>query len=223
MTQKELFPRAETPAMGEVEEAAKELGYTCIVGVDEAGRGPLAGPVQVAAVILDMSALKEPWLKDLDDSKKLTQKRREALYEPIKEHALAWAIVSYDQEQIETLNILQATRAAMKEAVEAVIAKLDVPIDRVYIDGNQYIDIQTDQTAVVKGDSRSLHIAAASILAKVSRDRLMLTYDKTWPEYGFAKHKGYGTKAHRAAIAQHGPCEIHRRSFAGVKEHVPAP
>ena len=131
--------------------------------------------------------------------------------------------MSYDQEQIETLNILQATRAAMKEAVEAVIAKLDVPIDRVYIDGNQYIDIQTDQTAVVKGDSRSLHIAAASILAKVSRDRLMLTYDKTWPEYGFAKHKGYGTKAHRAAIAQHGPCEIHRRSFAGVKEHVPAP
>jgi len=207
--------------MGEVEAAAIERGYSCIIGVDEAGRGPLAGPVQVAAVVLDLERLDAEWLAKLDDSKKLTEKKREALFDVIKENAEAWHIVSYDQDAIEEHNILQATRLAMKEAVEVVAEAAGAPVDRVYIDGNQHIDVELAQSAVVKGDGRSYHIAAASILAKVSRDRLMVEYHEEWPEYGFAQHKGYGTKAHRAAIAEHGPCDIHRRAFAGVKEYLP--
>ncbi|CAN0408819.1 unnamed protein product, partial [Laminaria digitata] len=154
-------------------------------------------------------------------SKKCARKKRGRLFDLVKEHALAWSIVSYDRDKVDTLNILQATRAAMKDAIEEVAEQLDREVDRVYIDGNQYVDITLPQTTVVKGDGRSYHIAAASILAKVSRDRLMVEYGDTWPEYGFAQHKGYGTKAHRAAIAEHGPCDIHRLTFAGVKEHIP--
>lgn len=206
--------------MGEVERAARERGYTTIIGVDEAGRGPLAGPVQVAAVALELGG-EATWRAELDDSKKLSEKKRERLYDEILERAVAWEIVSFDRAKIDELNILQATRAAMKQAVEAVAEALAVPVDRVYIDGNQHIDIELPQSAVVKGDGRSYHIAAASILAKVSRDRLMVEYHERWPAYGFDRHKGYGTKAHRAAIAAHGPCAIHRRTFAGVKEHLP--
>lgn len=208
--------------MGQVERQALDRDYRWIIGVDEAGRGPLAGPVQVAAVALRLNDVFEvDWLEGMNDSKKLSEAKREKLFELVKEHALAYAIVSYDREKIDDLNILQATRAAMKEAIEEVAEQLDEPVDRVYIDGNQKVDITLPQTTVVKGDGRSYHIAAASILAKVSRDRLMVEYGEQWPAYGFAKHKGYGTRAHRDAIAEHGPCEIHRRSFAGVKEHLP--
>jgi ribonuclease HII len=222
MSQAELFPKTETIGMGQVERQALDRDYQLIIGVDEAGRGPLAGPVQVAAVALVLDGVLEAeWLAEMNDSKKLSESKRDTLFDLVKEHALAYEIVSYDREKIDDLNILQATRAAMKEAVEAVAEKLSQPVDRVYIDGNQKIDIDLAQTTVVKGDGRSYHIAAASVLAKVSRDRLMVEYDEQWPEYGFAKHKGYGTKAHRAAIAEHGPCDIHRHSFAGVKEHLP--
>lgn len=212
----------------EIEHQAITQGLRVIIGVDEAGRGPLAGPVHAAAVALVLldapDALSTAWMADLDDSKRLTEARREALYDPIKANALAWHVASRDRDVIDRDNILQATFQCMVEAVEAVtaqLAALGLTPDRVYIDGNQKAPFSgTPQTTVVKGDSRSLHIAAASILAKVSRDRLMVEHDAQWPAYGFAQHKGYGTKVHRAAIAAHGPCPIHRLSFGGVREHV---
>ena len=212
----------------EIEHQAISQTMRVIIGVDEAGRGPLARPVHAAAVALvrldEPDALSAHWMADLDDSKRLTEARREALYDPIKAHALAWHVASRERDVIDRDNILQATFQCMVEAIEAVtaqLAALGLTPDRVYIDGNQKAPFSgTPQTTVVKGDSRSLHIAAASILAKVSRDRLMVEHDARWPAYGFAQHKGYGTKVHRAAIAAHGPCPIHRLSFGGVREHV---
>lgn len=218
MSQRELFPRS-TPTMGDVEREAAARGLEVIIGVDEAGRGPLAGPVHVAAVAIRVDDAHAEWVSGLNDSKKLTEAQREALYDVVQEGALAYAVVARDRAAIDDVNILQATRQAMKEAVEGVLAQLDEPAQRVYVDGNQYIDIDTPQSAVIKGDGRSFAIAAASILAKVSRDRLMVDLHQTWPEYGFDRHKGYGTKAHRDAIAEHGPCPHHRSSFAGVREH----
>ncbi len=217
--QRELFARA-VARMGDVERAAIARGDRFIIGVDEAGRGPLAGPVYAAAVLLDMARLEQPWIAALNDSKKLTEAAREALFDPIKQGAIAWAIASRDSDVIDRINILEATREAMAQAVLAVAAASPEPIDRVYIDGKQFLDITLAQSCVIQGDGRSAHIAAASILAKVARDRALVEAHKRWPEYGFAKHKGYGTRAHRDAIAAHGPCPLHRLTFGGVREHV---
>lgn len=190
----------------EFEKAAVNSGFSCICGVDEAGRGPLAGPVCAAAVILPEGAV----IEGLDDSKKLTEKKRERLYDIIKQTAVAYSVAYGTLEEIETVNILEATYLAMNRAIEGLTVKPDFAL----IDGNRVPrGIKIPCETVVKGDSRSMSIAAASVLAKVTRDRLMLEYDKKYPEYNFKKHKGYGTKEHTELIKQYGPCEIHRLSF----------
>ena len=180
-------------------------GYNYVCGVDEAGRGPLAGPVCAAAVILPKGLI----IDGVNDSKKLTEKKREALFDVICDRALAYSIVFADVDEIESVNILRATMNTMKRAVEG----LDVKADFAYIDGNSKPSLEIDSECIVKGDAKSMSVACASILAKVSRDRLMLEYAKEYPEYSFEKHKGYGTKVHIEAIKDHGPCPIHRPSF----------
>lgn len=190
----------------EFEKAAVNSGFSCICGVDEAGRGPLAGPVCAAAVILPAGAA----IEGLDDSKKLTEKKRERLYDIIKQTAVAYSVAYGTLEEIETVNILEATYLAMNRAIEGLTVKPDFAL----IDGNRVPrGIKIPCETIVKGDSRSMSVAAASVLAKVTRDRLMLEYDKKYPEYNFKKHKGYGTKEHTELIKQYGPCEIHRLSF----------
>ena len=190
----------------EFEKAAVNSGFSCICGVDEAGRGPLAGPVCAAAVILPKGAV----IKGLDDSKKLTEKKRERLYDIIKQTAVAYSVAYGTLEEIETVNILEATYLAMNRAIEGLTVKPDFAL----IDGNRVPrGIKIPCETIVKGDSKSMSVAAASVLAKVTRDRLMLEYDKKYPEYNFKKHKGYGTKEHTELIKQYGPCEIHRLSF----------
>ena len=191
--------------MWEIEEALAEKGVGVICGVDEAGRGPLAGPVCAAAVILP------PHLEipGLDDSKKLTDKRRRELMPIIKEQALAYGIAFATHEEIDQINILQATFLAMERA----IAQLEGKAEFALIDGNREKDFGLPVMTVVKGDSRSANIAAASVLAKVTRDIYMEELAEKYPQYGFEIHKGYGTKAHYAALTQHGACEAHRQTF----------
>lgn len=189
----------------EINAAAK--GFKTICGVDEAGRGPLAGPVYAAAVILPEGCE----IEGLNDSKKLSEKKREALFDIIKEKAVSYCIASVDAKTIDEINILQATYLAMKNAVEG----LDVPADYALIDGNRMPPLSIEGETVVKGDAKSMSIAAASILAKVSRDRYMLELDKEMPQYCFAKHKGYGTKLHYEMLTAHGVSEHHRMSFLG--------
>ena len=189
-------------------------GYGHIAGVDEAGRGPLAGPVVSAAVILPLDFDD----RGVTDSKKLTWRQREALYLRIYQQARAVSIGIVDAAEIDRINILQASRLSMAMAV----ANLKPQPDYVIIDGNFDIAAPIAQQSIVRGDSRSVSIAAASIVAKVSRDHLMQRYHEDFPEFGFDRHKGYPTKAHKAAIAAHGPCWIHRRSFKGVREHTAA-
>lgn len=189
----------------EFEKIAHSKGFTSVCGVDEAGRGPLAGPVCAAAVILPEGMI----LDGVNDSKKLSEKKREALFDVIKEKAVSYCIAYATVEEIETLNILNATMLAMRRAVEG----LDVPADFAYIDGNRTPDLEIPCEYIIKGDARSMSVAAASILAKVSRDRLMLEYAKEYPQYNFEKHKGYGTKVHTDAIKEFGPSPIHRLSF----------
>ncbi len=188
------------------EKAAKDSGFKLICGVDEAGRGPLAGPVCTAAVILP----EDLEIEGLNDSKKLSEKKREQLFDIIVEKAVAFSVAYGTLEEIEELNILQATFLAMNRAID----NLNVKADFALIDGNKIpTNISVPAAAVVKGDAKSMSIAAASILAKVSRDRLLMEYDKKYPEYQFSKHKGYGTKLHTDLIKEYGPCEIHRLSF----------
>lgn len=188
------------------EREAREKGYKYICGVDEAGRGPLAGPVCAAAVILPDGIE----IEGLNDSKKISEKKREALYDVIIEKAAAYAVAYGTLEEIEEYNILNATYLAMNRAMEALSVKPDFAL----IDGNRVpAGIQVPCETVVKGDAKSASIAAASILAKVTRDRLLLEYDKKYPNYNFKKHKGYGTKEHYEAIRQYGVCEVHRLSF----------
>lgn len=182
-----------------------EAGYETVCGVDEAGRGPLAGPVCAAAVILPRGLD----IPGLNDSKKLTAKRREALYDIITEQALAYGIAFASEQEIDEINILQATFLAMERAM----AQLAPPPELALIDGNRSKDFGLPVRTIVKGDSLSASIAAASILAKVTRDRLMEQYDEQYPQYGFAVHKGYGTKRHYAALREYGPCPIHRQTF----------
>ena len=189
----------------EYENKAIESGYKNICGVDEAGRGPLAGPVCAAAVILPEGKI----IEGVNDSKKLTEKKREELFDVIKEEAVAYSVGWASVEEVEEINILNAAMLAMKRAVEG----LSVKADFAYIDGNKIPNVEIPCEAVVKGDAKSMSIAAASILAKVSRDRLMQELAKDYPEYGFEKHKGYGTKAHNEAILKYGVTPIHRMSF----------
>ena len=187
------------------ENEAYAKGYTQICGVDEAGRGPLAGPVCAAAVILPKGKL----IEGVNDSKKLTEKKREALFEVIKAEAASYAIAFATVEEIEELNILNATMLAMKRAVESLPQQADYAM----IDGNRLPDLMIDCETIVKGDAKSHSIACASILAKVSRDRLLYEYAKEYPQYHFDKHKGYGTKLHVEALRAYGPCPVHRMSF----------
>ncbi len=189
----------------EIENSHFEKGIVTICGVDEAGRGPLAGPVCAAAVILP-AGLEIP---GLTDSKKLSDKRRRELMPVIREKALAYGIAFASHQEIDSLNILQATFLAMERA----IVQLSVKPELCLIDGNRQKDFGIPVQTVVKGDSLSMNIAAASVLAKVTRDDYMLEMAKQYPEYGFEIHKGYGTKAHYAALTAHGPCPIHRMTF----------
>ena len=185
--------------------SVKEEGYNIICGVDEAGRGPLAGPVFACAIIMKEDFI----IPEVNDSKKLTEKKREALYDLILENAVAYSVASVDEKEIDEINILNATMKAMEMAINGLKVKPDLAL----IDGNQNRGITTNNRTVVKGDAKSYNIAAASIIAKVSRDRFIIEMDALYPEYGFKKHKGYGTKEHMDAIRKYGPCEIHRRSF----------
>ena len=189
----------------EIEDALRAEGYDIVCGVDEAGRGPLAGPVCAAAVILPRGVT----IEGLDDSKKLTEKRREALYDVIIAAAEAYGVAFAAVEEIEKLNILGATYLAMNRA----IAALGVGIDLALIDGNRNAGIEYPSRCIVKGDAKCVSIAAASVLAKVTRDRYMRALAEKYPGYGFERHKGYGTEAHYAAIRALGPCPEHRPSF----------
>ena len=189
----------------EYEAKASSLGYVNICGVDEAGRGPLAGPVYAAAVILPQGLV----IEGLNDSKKLSEKKRELLYDKVIESAVAWSVGIATEQEIDEVNILQATYLAMKRAVEGLSVKADFAL----IDGNRMPPLEIDGETVIKGDSLSMSIAAASIIAKVTRDRFMLELDEKYPEYLFAKHKGYGTALHYEMIEKHGISPVHRRSF----------
>ena len=196
----------------EYEAKAARQGFRNISGVDEAGRGPLAGHVVAAAVIFSPNID----IVDLDDSKKLSPKKREELFLEIKERATTYGVAVIGHRIIDEINILQAARLAMKQAVD----QLNPIPDLLLIDGNQKIESTLDQWAIVKGDSKSLSIAAASVLAKVTRDRIMDDYHKLYPQYEFNRHKGYGTKLHRTLIQEYGPCPIHRSKFKGVSEYI---
>ena len=187
------------------ENEARAQGYNIICGIDEAGRGPLAGPVCAAAVILPEGCE----IEGLNDSKKLTEKKREALYPVIIEKALAYGIAVADEKEIDEINILQATFLAMNRAFQ----KLSVKPDIAFVDGNRDPKLGIPTQTIVKGDARSMSVAAASVLAKVTRDRFMLEMDKKYPEYQFAKHKGYGTKLHYEMLTKYGASEIHRMTF----------
>ena len=188
-----------------LEKAAMARGCAAVCGCDEAGAGPLMGPVYAAAVILPVDGC----IPGLDDSKKLTEKKREALFDVICQQAAAWAVASVSAEEIDATDILSARMKAMQLAINA----LAIPADYALIDGNRAKDFGLPVRTIVKGDSLSASIAAASILAKVTRDRLMEQLDAQYPQYGFAVHKGYGTRRHYAALREYGPCELHRRTF----------
>ncbi len=193
----------------EFENQAIADGYRFIAGVDEVGRGCLAGAVVAAACILDLS---KPIPEGLNDSKKISANRRESLDEEIRANALAFSIAQVGADEIDQINILQATKKAMRLAIEA----LNPPADFLLVDAIQLKEINLPQKAIIHGDAISASIAAASIIAKVYRDRLMREMDKIYPVYGFARHVGYGTKVHFEALRTHGACDIHRKSFRGV-------
>jgi len=188
------------------EQELGNLGYLHIAGVDEAGRGPLCGPVVATAVILPVNL----YIEGINDSKKLSEKKREKIYEELVNNKdVSFAVGLSDVDVIEKVNILNATKLAMIQAIN----NLDIKPDYVLIDGNQNIDIDIQSQTLVSGDSKSASIAAASIIAKVTRDRMMYEFDEKYPEYSFGKHKGYGTKVHIEAIQKYGLCSIHRPSF----------
>ena len=194
-----------TVNMWEIENSLYSEDVKVICGVDEAGRGPLAGPVCAAAVILPQGLV----IEGLNDSKKLSEKKREMLYDKVTENALAWSVAFASEAEIDEINILQATFLAMKRAVESLGIKADYAL----IDGNRMPPLGIDGETVIKGDSLSMSIAAASIIAKVTRDRLMLEIDKEYPQYLFSQHKGYGTALHYEMLEKHGISPVHRRSF----------
>ena len=205
----------------EFEAALWKAGCLHVAGVDEAGRGPLAGPVVAAAVVFPRAWLESGLpeeLKGLNDSKQLTESRREHFFAALTHLTeIQFAIAETDAATIDRINILQATHRAMNEA----LAKLNPAPEHALVDGTRVKTLRFPQTPIVKGDARSYTIAAASVLAKVTRDRQAAEWDRQWPEYGFAVHKGYGTPQHLAALRKHGPCPIHRRSFAPIKPRQP--
>ena len=188
-----------------IEQSLLDKGYTYVCGVDEAGRGPLCGPVVAAACILPVGL----YIEGLNDSKKLSPKKRKQVFEEIKKHAIAYCIAEASVEEIDALNILEADMLAMKRAVEGLSVKADFAI----IDGNVSRGFNIPTMTVIKGDATSPSIAAASILAKVTRDEMCEQMDRDYPQYGIAKHKGYGTKQHMDALKQYGPSPIHRKKF----------
>ena len=192
-------------ALWEIENEIHSQGYEMIAGVDEAGRGPLAGPVFAACVILPNGCV----INGINDSKKLSEKKRELLFDEICQKALSYSIASVDEKTIDEINILNATHMAMNMAVNT----MTLSPDYVLIDGNSIKNMTIPHSTIVKGDAKSINIAAASILAKVSRDRYITELAKVYPEYHFEKHKGYGTKAHYEALRACGPCPIHRMTF----------
>lgn len=203
MKEKELQRLTE---LKQIEEKLHSQGIEYICGIDEAGRGPLAGPVVVAAVIMP----KDSMIEGVNDSKKVSEKKRELLYEKITEETIAWGVGIIDQKEIDRINILNATKEGLTEAVKA----LAVRPDRIIVDALNGIDtLGIPYTSIIKGDAKCYSIAAASIIAKVTRDRIMRQWDEIYPQYGFEKHKGYGTKAHIEAIKEYGLCPLHRLSF----------
>ena len=192
------------------EEQFKVDGVKLVCGTDEAGRGPLAGPVVAGACILPEGLV----IEGLDDSKKLSEKKREKLYSEITEKALAWSVALATPEEIDEINILQASLLAMRRAIDSLCVRPDF----VLVDGNVNKGFQLPAKAVVGGDGICQSIAAASVLAKVTRDRMCIELDKKYPQYGFAKHKGYPTKAHKQAVFEYGPCPEHRKSFLSFLE-----
>ena len=213
LLEKQEKERQRIAAMWEYEKAAKAKGYTWIAGTDEVGRGPLAGPVVAAAVILPENAD----LPEIKDSKKLSEKQREQLDILIKQQAISWCIAELDEKEIDAVNILEASRLAMKNAVNG----LSQSADFVLVDGLPNPRITQPSEAIVKGDNRSISIAAAAIIAKVYRDNLMDKYDKQYPGYGFAANKGYPTEEHIQGIIKQGPCPIHRMTFRPLSELYP--
>lgn len=211
LPQAELFS-AEEHYCGEIEDWARSFGHRSLIGIDEAGRGPLAGPVVVAAC-----ALPDPCpFEGLNDSKQLTEEEREELFEPILQSALGVGLVVVEPDVIDTLNILHASLYGMAQAWRQLVTRQpELKGSTVLVDGKDKapLPVRVKQRAVIKGDARSLNIAAASILAKVARDRIMVDYHADYPVYGFDRHKGYPTIAHRRAVAEHGPSPIHRKSF----------
>ena len=199
----------EQERLGKLKEIEKELylkGFDKICGIDEAGRGPLAGPVVVAAVVMP----KDSMLEGVNDSKKVSEKKREKLYEEITNTAIAWGVGIIDQKEIDDINILNATKKGLTTALTQLVEKPDI----ILVDALTGIDtLGIPYKSIIKGDAKSYSIAAASIVAKVTRDRIMKQWDEIYPEYGFEKHKGYGTKAHIEVIKNNGICPIHRRSF----------
>ena len=196
-------------AMREYEEMYDTFSYIC--GIDEAGRGPLAGPVVVAAVIMP----KDSMIEGVNDSKKVSEKKREKLYELIIEEAISYSVGIVDQNEIDRINILNAT----KEGLTMAVKELNPRPDLIIVDALTKIDTDgIPYQSIIKGDATCYSISAASIIAKVTRDRIMRQWDEIYPQYGFAKHKGYGTKAHMEALRRHGPCPLHRRSFAPVSQ-----
>lgn len=190
----------------EIETKLYEEGIQTICGIDEAGRGPLAGPVVVAAVIMP----KDSMIEGVNDSKKVSEKKREALYEQITKEAISYAVGIIDQKEIDEINILNATKKGLTEAIR----QLEVKPERILVDALTNIDTcNIPYTSIIKGDAKSYSIAAASIIAKVTRDRIMREWDEIYPQYGFEKHKGYGTKMHMDAIRKYGLCPLHRLSF----------
>ena len=198
----------DTMTMLEYEHKALSEGKKYIGGIDEVGRGPLAGPVVVACCVMPLND--EDIIQGVNDSKKVSEKNREILFEKIKEKAIAYQIEMLDEKAIDEMNILEATKACMRKSIEDISQKID--LDLVLIDAVK-IDTKVPIEPIIKGDAKSYSIACASILAKVTRDRMMVEYDKQYPGYDFASNKGYGSAKHIAAIKSIGPCEIHRKSF----------
>lgn len=201
------------------EESLMKKGYRFIAGIDEAGRGPLAGPVVAAAVIFgnDCGIVRELIASGVRDSKRIGEKKREELYDLIAAKAISWAVEIASEEVIDDINILNATKLAMKSAAE----KLEVQPDFLLIDGNSTLeDFPVNQIAIPKADQYIFSVSAASIIAKVTRDRIMVKLSEEYPDYGFDKHKGYGTRSHIEALKKNGPCNIHRKSFEPVKSII---
>ncbi len=202
------------------EKRLRKRGYKVVVGIDEAGRGPLAGPVFAGAVVVNFSnylTIKALSHLGVRDSKKLTPKKREELYKILTSHSqIEWAIGRASEKVVDKINVLEATKLAMKRAVKNLEKKIRKQADFLILDGRIRLDLDIDQKSVIKADNKIFSCAAASIVAKVRRDRLMRRHDKKYPQYGFISHKGYGTKKHMVALTELGPCKIHRKSFKPV-------